>query len=42
MVAEIKSADILSPGPAAITEGLPQILALVERWHALPQVGTGA
>lgn len=33
MVAEIKSADILSPGPSAITEGLPQIAALVKRWH---------
>ena len=33
MVAEIKSADILSPGPGAITEGLPQIAALLKRWH---------
>ena len=33
MVAEIKSADILSPGPAAITEGLPQIAALIQRWQ---------
>lgn len=33
MVAEIKSADILSPGPSAITEGLPQIAALVRQWH---------
>jgi iron complex transport system substrate-binding protein len=39
MVAEIKSADILSPGPAAITEGLSQIHALVERWHATHQTG---
>jgi iron complex transport system substrate-binding protein len=33
MVAEIKSADILSPGPAAITEGLTQIAALIARWQ---------
>lgn len=33
MVAEIKSADILSPGPGAITEGLTQIAALILRWH---------
>lgn len=33
MVAEIKSADILSPGPGAITEGLVQIANLVHRWH---------
>ncbi|GGC72418.1 ABC transporter substrate-binding protein [Undibacterium terreum] len=32
-VAEIKSADILSPGPCAITEGLPQIQALIADWH---------
>lgn len=29
---EIKSADILGPGPAAITEGLAQIERIVERW----------
>ncbi|HYD95705.1 MAG TPA: cobalamin-binding protein [Noviherbaspirillum sp.] len=33
MVAEIKSADILSPGPGAITEGLPQLAALIRRWQ---------
>ncbi len=33
MVAEIKSADILAPGPSAITEGLMQIEALIARWH---------
>jgi len=33
MVAEIKSADILSPGPSAIIDGLPQIAALINRWH---------
>lgn len=32
-VAEIKSADILSPGPSAITEGLPQIQALIADWQ---------
>lgn len=36
MVAEIKSADILSPGPAAITEGLRQIAALVRQWQEHP------
>ena len=30
---EIKSADILSPGPAAITEGLKQLETIVERWR---------
>ncbi len=33
MVFEIKSADILSPGPAAITEGLMQIAKLIRRWQ---------
>ncbi|WP_151634350.1 cobalamin-binding protein [Noviherbaspirillum aerium] len=33
MVHEIKSADILSPGPAAITEGLTRLAALVARWQ---------
>ncbi|WP_420474066.1 cobalamin-binding protein [Noviherbaspirillum sp. ST9] len=33
MVAEVKSADILSPGPGAITEGLPQIAAIVRQWQ---------
>jgi iron complex transport system substrate-binding protein len=37
LVAEIKSPDILSPGPAAITHGLPQIAALIDRWHALQE-----
>lgn len=35
MVAEIKSPDILSPGPAALQHGLLQIAALVARWNAL-------
>lgn len=33
MVFEIKSADILSPGPSAITEGLPQLADIIRRWH---------
>jgi iron complex transport system substrate-binding protein len=32
-IAEIKSPDILSPGPSAITHGLPQIQALIARWQ---------
>jgi iron complex transport system substrate-binding protein len=31
---EIKSADILSPGPSAITEGLSQLSRIIERWAA--------
>lgn len=34
MVFEIKSPDILSPGPAAITEGLRQISDMVALWQA--------
>lgn len=30
---EIKSADILAPGPAAITEGLAQLERIVRRWR---------
>lgn len=33
MVHEIKSADILSPGPASITEGLTRLAALVAQWQ---------
>lgn len=33
MVFEIKSADILSPGPAAITEGLTQVASLIRQWQ---------
>ncbi len=29
---EIKSADILSPGPSAVTEGLAQLERIVMRW----------
>jgi iron complex transport system substrate-binding protein len=37
MVVEIKSADILSSGPAAITEGLQHIIALIARWQERKQ-----
>ena len=37
MVFEIKSADILSPGPAAINEGLVQIAALIRQWQEYTQ-----
>lgn len=33
MLFEIKSPDILSPGPAAIREGLSQLHRCIERWH---------
>lgn len=33
MVFEIKSPDILSPGPSVITHGLVQVAALIARWH---------
>jgi iron complex transport system substrate-binding protein len=33
MVHEIKSADILSPGPASITEGLTRLAALIGQWQ---------
>ncbi len=39
MVAEIKSPDILSPGPAAFRHGLAQIAALVSRGDALRASG---
>jgi len=29
---EIKSPDILQPGPAALTDGVAQIHAIVTRW----------
>lgn len=32
-VFEIKSSVILQPGPAAVTEGVQQIAAIIERWH---------
>ncbi|CAG0987093.1 Vitamin B12-binding protein [Methylophilaceae bacterium] len=33
-VHEIKSADILQPGPSVITEGLTQIQAIIQHWGA--------
>jgi len=33
MLFEIKSPDILSPGPSAVTEGLQQISAIVANWQ---------
>lgn len=32
-VYEIKSVDILQPGPALFTEGLPQLQAIMQRWQ---------
>jgi iron complex transport system substrate-binding protein len=29
---EIKSADILQPGPAALTDGVAQLATIIERW----------
>ena len=36
-VFEIKSPDILQPGPAALTDGLAQIHQIVGRWAGLPE-----
>lgn len=33
---EIKSCNILSPGPAALTEGVRQLHDVIRRWHRLP------
>lgn len=33
---EIKSADILQPGPAALTDGLEQLSEIVRRWNSAP------
>jgi len=30
---EIKSADILQPGPAALTDGLAQLQNIIKKWH---------
>ena len=30
---EIKSANILQPGPAALTDGLDQIKTIIDNWH---------
>ena len=35
---EIKSADILQPGPAALTDGLRQLRDIVHRWAVDPSV----
>ncbi|WMW79284.1 cobalamin-binding protein [Undibacterium cyanobacteriorum] len=35
MLFEIKSPDILSPGPAAIREGLPQLRNHIEQWRQI-------
>lgn len=32
---EIKSATILQPGPAALTDGLDEMVGIVKNWHAL-------
>ena len=37
MLFEIKSPDILSPGPAAIREGLPQLRECIAQWRASEQ-----
>jgi iron complex transport system substrate-binding protein len=31
---EIKSAEILQPGPAALTDGLDQLQKIIGRWSA--------
>ena len=36
-VFEIKSPDILQPGPAALTDGLAQLHQIIVRWSGLPQ-----
>ncbi|MDQ3271985.1 MAG: ABC transporter substrate-binding protein [Pseudomonadota bacterium] len=38
---EIKSADILQPGPAALTDGVEQIHRLIMSWNMTPTLGTG-
>jgi iron complex transport system substrate-binding protein len=40
-VHEIKSAHILSPGPAAIQEGLPQLARIISRWAATSAATSG-
>ena len=32
LVFEIKSADILQPGPSLITHGLPQLQSIIQQW----------
>ncbi len=31
---EIKSSDILQPGPAALTDGLDQLKEIIDKWHS--------
>jgi len=33
-VYEIKSADILQPGPAVLTDGLQQVTRIIDHWYA--------
>jgi iron complex transport system substrate-binding protein len=32
MLFEIKSVDILQPGPSVFTHGLPQLQAIIQQW----------
>jgi iron complex transport system substrate-binding protein len=33
---EVKSAEILQPGPAALTDGLDRLSAIIDRWRESP------
>ena len=35
MVFEIKSADILQPGPSVFTHGLKQLISIFQQWHKM-------
>lgn len=37
-VREIKSVDILQPGPSLITHGLKQVQAIIQEWHTMKTV----
>ena len=39
-VFEIKSPIILQPGPAAVTEGIKQIAAIIDKWHSFQNQAT--
>ncbi len=39
-VFEIKSAVILQPGPAALSEGVQQIRAVIKRWAARQELAS--
>ncbi|HIQ14093.1 MAG TPA: cobalamin-binding protein, partial [Leucothrix sp.] len=39
-VFEIKSANILQPGPAALTDGLDQIKAIIDNWYKVTKSTT--